>query len=910
MVISKRPTTVDKTIKQSSVAASLTERPGALKSWTRLLVYCIVACLIARYFHYRLPAPKTHRNLLPPQKDEFSEYNAVETMSYLSDTIGYRLVGTAEEQKTFEYLHDMVQSYKQNAQGILHAPKFDIWTQQESGSHRFDILDKMVLKQYTNITNIIVRLSCPLNGSGDRSCEKNAVLMNSHFDTAIGSPGASDDGSGTAVMLELIRVLSQRDWRSYKNSIVFLFNGAEETLQDASHMFITKHELKDSIRTVVNIDSCGTTGTEILFQANAREMVEAYKQAPYPHGTVLANDVFRTGLILSDTDFRQFVQYGNLTGMDMAIYKNSYLYHTHLDTVKHLSPGSIQHLGENTLAIVNYLALNTTLEGMEQTSDTVFFDVQGLFFVSYSWQTALILQSITIIASVIFFIHIVQKTSQSSPYRTRGNILTAYAKSIVSIYLSLAGSLFLPITVALFITSSAIERNMCWFSREWYPFIIFGPVSFIGSYGVQYLTYLLPGPQHVDMEYGVFISLLMTFVSFTFIATYFSIASSYLLWLFTIVLLFAAAMNEFCFTTDQRKKIRQPKVHSLTYLLSVFPVALLYNSYTYFLIDIFVPLTGRMGVETPVDSIISILFGMVTFLTTIPILAHVHRFGKAVLAKVLFVLLALQGAVLVVVLLSGGSYGGWAFPYDDLHPKRIFVQHLKNLTSGEISISIAQADRGPHIQAIVETIEHTLGVPASQARLFGGASDWDVVHPFGAFLGGYTFDSEPFVRSRLSQEVKNTPLLELMSAPFPSVAVHNDVYDPVTGIRSFTVLYVAPTYIWNIVNFDGHITQWDIEGQDPEDISIHYIIRHISGYGSDGWKFNLAVKVPEAERPLAERGEWKMRLEFTGMERENFPGTGKERLLAGVGVLAEIRKSIPAWTAPAWLSAVVQVWHI
>ena len=36
-----------------------------------------------------------------------------------------------------------------------------------------------------------------------------------------------------------------------------------------------------------------------------------------------ANDVFRTGLTLSDTDFRQFVQYANLTGIDMAIYKNS-----------------------------------------------------------------------------------------------------------------------------------------------------------------------------------------------------------------------------------------------------------------------------------------------------------------------------------------------------------------------------------------------------------------------------------------------------------------------------------------------------------------------------------------------------------------------------------------------------------
>lgn len=61
----------------------------------------------------------------------------------------------------------------------------------------------------------------------------------------------------------------------------------------------------------------------------------------------------------------------------MAIYKNSYLYHTHLDVSKNLEPGAIQHLGENTLAIVDYLAKNASLAEMEQTSEVVFFDIQG-----------------------------------------------------------------------------------------------------------------------------------------------------------------------------------------------------------------------------------------------------------------------------------------------------------------------------------------------------------------------------------------------------------------------------------------------------------------------------------------------------------------------------------------------------
>lgn len=55
-------------------------------------------------------------------------------------------------------------------------------------------------------------------------------------------------------------------------------------------------------------------------------MVEAYASVPRPYGTVLASEIFQTGLILSDTDFRQFEDYGGLTGLDMALIQNSWLY--------------------------------------------------------------------------------------------------------------------------------------------------------------------------------------------------------------------------------------------------------------------------------------------------------------------------------------------------------------------------------------------------------------------------------------------------------------------------------------------------------------------------------------------------------------------------------------------------------
>lgn len=66
-------------------------RQGAASSWARLIFYWIVAIAIATHLHYKLPSPKQHRGVDPDTgMTEFSEYNALETISYLSDTLGYR----------------------------------------------------------------------------------------------------------------------------------------------------------------------------------------------------------------------------------------------------------------------------------------------------------------------------------------------------------------------------------------------------------------------------------------------------------------------------------------------------------------------------------------------------------------------------------------------------------------------------------------------------------------------------------------------------------------------------------------------------------------------------------------------------------------------------------------------------
>ena len=75
-----------------------------------------------------------------------------------------------------------------------------------------------IISIYRNVQNVVARLE------GNRA---EAVLLNCHFDSVVGSPGASDDIANCCVMMEILRILSRQQYRT-QNSIVFLFNGAEE----------------------------------------------------------------------------------------------------------------------------------------------------------------------------------------------------------------------------------------------------------------------------------------------------------------------------------------------------------------------------------------------------------------------------------------------------------------------------------------------------------------------------------------------------------------------------------------------------------------------------------------------------------------------------------------------------------
>lgn len=234
--------------------------------------------------------------------------------------------------------------------------------------------------------------------------------------------GGSDDGIMCTTMLEVLFKLSQLSERPEHN-IVFLFNGAEETPLHAAHGFISQHKWGKEAVVVVNLEAAGAGGKEILFQTGPGQpwLLKYYQKVPHPNGQAAGEELFQTGIIPSGTDFKIFRDHGNMIGnnqvtqsclklvnrcvlgLDVAFSRNGYRYHTKFDDFLNIPLGSYQHVGDNLLSLVRNLANAPELSNPKEQAfqNVIFYDIFGLFMISYSKTVAIVVNVIVSILSII-----------------------------------------------------------------------------------------------------------------------------------------------------------------------------------------------------------------------------------------------------------------------------------------------------------------------------------------------------------------------------------------------------------------------------------------------------------------------------------------------------------------------------
>lgn len=207
------------------------------------------------------------------------------------------------------------------------------------------------------------------------SAPGDVVLGVAHYDSVPAGPGASDDGVGVATMLECASKLAGV---KFPNPIGFLITDGEEKGLLGAEAFAADPVLMKNVRAVVNVEDRGTTGPSYLFETSPdnRDLVPLFNDIPRP----ITSSVFYTvyTLLPNDTDVTVFKRAKRIC-VNFAAIGGVENYHQKTDDLAHVDLRTLQHHGDNALAMLRALA-TANFEDMRPRND-VFFDVFGFFVV-------------------------------------------------------------------------------------------------------------------------------------------------------------------------------------------------------------------------------------------------------------------------------------------------------------------------------------------------------------------------------------------------------------------------------------------------------------------------------------------------------------------------------------------------
>lgn len=751
------------------------------------------------------------------------DFNATRARKYLEriTSVGPRPAGSPENDiMTVNFLLEQVERVR--SESVEGPNTITVEMHKYSGSFSIDFLGGFT-SCYDQITNVVVRLE-------PRSGAQHFVLANCHFDSVPSSPGASDDAVSCAVMLEVLHSISNLSI-PLNHGVIFLFNGAEENILQASHGFVTQHEWVKQIRAFVNLEAAGVGGKELVFQTGPENpwLVQAYVHAvKHPFASVVGQEVFQSGIIPSDTDFRIFRDFGNIPGIDLAFIENGYIYHTKYDTADRILTDSIQRAGDNILALLKHLVTSEILADPSEYrhGSMVFFDVLGLTMVAYPARVGSIINYMVAIATLIY---LAKKCLRPSNVGGRYVLELVYGSCVF--VLSWFVVLLTVLIVALMVT--LLGRSMFWFTHFHTSIFLYGSVATGKILLIHTLAKNLYYRNMRKLDLGDLffdVSLLLWCCALVFL-TQRGLCSAYV----PMLMVFFSLTTKLLLSRHFLQK-GVSKSYLVFYLLGLsFPyVHLLFLIWIVF--EIFTPIMGRSGTEIPPDVVLASLVAMTTTLLSSFLIHFLYlaRSTKHVLAA-LWTIFAVM-----FVLVSCGLF----FPYSgdpaSPRPKRVIVQHTTR-TFHALDGSLEKTDSGfwinsfdytgmSHITPHVPEINDTIRMRCSDELPFCGFP-WFL--PVKFLIKKNWYLPAPAVSPKSPLEFK---LLSKHVSEWGTVKLSFEAKGP-----SHMSLYILP-------HTGSSLTGWSFANGTPRyDQNGEYFIYYSHGVDAAPWTFWIEVQ-PSSER--------------------------------------------------------------
>jgi hypothetical protein len=217
------------------------------------------------------------------------------------------------------------------------------------------------------------------------------LLLSAHYDSTFAGPGAADAGIGVATLLETAALLRGRPLR---RPVTFLINDGEEMGLLGARAFVVHEQLAARVDSVLNFEARGVTGPAVMFETsvpNGTAIAHYARAVDRPVANSLTTDLYR--LIPNSTDVAVY-EARPWTILNFAIIGNETRYHSPGDDMTALDRRSLQHMGDQALAVTLDLASG---EPTRAAGERIYTDLLGLQLVVLPLLFGLILLGILLL---------------------------------------------------------------------------------------------------------------------------------------------------------------------------------------------------------------------------------------------------------------------------------------------------------------------------------------------------------------------------------------------------------------------------------------------------------------------------------------------------------------------------------
>lgn len=599
-----------------------------MRAW--LLISLLAALLVGVVrWAARPPAPRP----ADAPATAFSEARARQVTAWLADTVGHRTLGSAGRDRAAAWL----------AERLRQLPGVQVEVQ--------DTLVAALNRTGTaamqhRLVNVLARLP---------GARPDAILVSAHYDTPPESVGAGDDAASVGAAVEALRVLAAG--ATLPRTVILVLNDGEEMGLLGSAAF-TGHRWLGDVRAFVNLEAMGTAGRTALFQAgpgNPWLLRTFAAEAPRPTGTAIGQDVFASGLIPSDTDFRIYRDRGRLPGLDFALIGDGWAYHTSRDRVARLEAGSIQHIGDNTVALVRALAAaapdGPPVLGPAGAPGMIYYDLLGRTMFTAERPAARVAAAIVAALALVALALVLRS---GVPI---GDVAVASGLALGGL-----AAAILPALAGAAVLSFVVRRPHGWYAAPWVAWLAFGALAMaglVGAHAAWERRYLRRRPLRerqlrarivLAALAGALVAWLVVLAGFTAAG----LAAAYLpaWWVGALAIALAvAALRPSLGPAVAAGAAVVPAVLTLQVALTT--------------MDVFIPIAGRSPAPIPLDVAIAALAAVAVWMLALTALPWVHADGGLGRAALLWL-----GAGAAGLVLSAARP-----PYTAERPKRLRVEH-------------------------------------------------------------------------------------------------------------------------------------------------------------------------------------------------------------------------------------------